>query len=207
MESPFQFGTRRVGDITVVTCAGELVYGGTAEFEAHLDALVVVHPWILLHLGDVTFIDSGGLGLLVRYLTRAHNASGRLRICAVSPSVDRVMTVTRLKPVLQPFDSEQHAIADAHRGVSSGLPVLCVDGSHDVLAYLRELLRKDGYRAMTAANMPDALVLLSAARPRLVLVGTLEPAAGPGADEEFRRRLGEAAVVYLPRDFSHLDAG
>ena len=84
------FTTRQVGDVSVVTCAGRLVGEDTAGFEAHLDALIAVNPQILLHLGEVSFIDSAGLGMLVRYLTRTLNAPGALRICAVSPTIDRV---------------------------------------------------------------------------------------------------------------------
>jgi anti-anti-sigma factor len=207
--APLAFDTRHVGEVTVVTCTGAIVYGGTDAFETHLDALIAVHPSILLHLGDVTFIDSAGLGLLVRYLTRAQNASGRLRICAVSSPVDRALTVTRLKPVLQPFEDEHHAIADAHRGSRDELgaaPILCVHESQDVLAYLRQLLRQEGYRTVTAANVPDALILLSATGPRVVVVGHLAAAHGTRAADEFRRRIANTAVVELPGDFSHLDA-
>ena len=45
---------------------------------------------VLLHLGGVEFIDSGGLGLLARNLTRAQNAGGALKLCALSSKVERV---------------------------------------------------------------------------------------------------------------------
>ena len=143
------FSTRQVGDVSVVMCAGRMVGEDTAAFEAHLDSLIAVNPQILLHLGEVSFIDSAGLGMLVRYLTRTLNASGALRICAVSPAIDRVLAVSRLKAVLQPFDTEDTAIAAAHgarRENFSAPDVLCVDESEDVLAYVRELLRGDGHR-------------------------------------------------------------
>ena len=206
------FESRRVGEVTVVTCAGELVLGeATASFEDHLDELIALHPRILLHLGDVSFIDSAGLGMLVRYLTRAQNASGALRICAVSPAVDRVLSVSRLKPVLQPFESEEHAIVDAHRAgqdTFSAPDVLCVDQSEDVLAYLRELLRSDGHRAMTASNLPDAVILLSATRPRVVVLGAaLRAISGTRSAEEFRRLSAGCALVDLPPGFARQEAG
>ena len=110
------FLTRHVGEVTVVTCSGRIVEGEErTALERHLDGLMLVNPTILLHLGEVSFVDSAGLGMLVRYMTRAQNASGALRICAVSPAIDRVLAVSRLKPVLQPFDSEGAAILDAHK--------------------------------------------------------------------------------------------
>ena len=201
-----------IGDVAVVTCAGELVLGeSTASFEAALDKLIAVHPRILLHLGDVSFIDSAGLGMLVRYLTRAQNASGALRICAVSPTVDRVLTISRLKPVLQPFESEGRAIVEAHqagRDAFAAPDVLCVDESEDVLAYLRELLRHDGHRATTVSNLPDAAILLSAMRPRVVVMGaSLSAVTGTRSAEEFRRLSAGCARVDLPPGFARQEAG
>jgi len=211
-ESALTFESRLVGDVTVVTCAGRMVSGeDTAGFETYLDEAIAVNPRILLHLGGVTFIDSAGLGMLVRYLTRAQNASGVLRLCAVSPTVDRVLTVSRLKPVLQPFDAEGNAIADIHRarGETFATPdVLCVDDSQDVLAYLRELLRRDGRRATTASNLPDAVILLSAIRPRVVVIGAaLGAATGTRSADEFRRLSARCARVDLPAGFARQEAG
>jgi anti-anti-sigma factor len=209
---PLVFDSRRVGDVVVLTCDGRLVAGEeTAAFEKCLDDLIVVNPRILLHLGKVSFVDSAGLGMLVRYLTRAQNASGALRICEVSPAVDRVLTVSRLKPVLQPFDSEGRAIVDAHmagRETFAAPDVLCVDESEDVLAYVRELLRRDGHRAMTASNLPDAVILLSAMRPRVVLIGaSLGAVSGTRSADEFRRLSAACARVDLPPGFARQEAG
>ena len=205
------FHSRYVGEVTVVTCAGRIVEGEeSAAFQAHLDALIPINPQILLHLGQVTFVDSAGLGMLVRYLTRAQNASGTLRICAVSPALDQVLAVTRLKPVLQPFDTEGDAIADAHRrrrDVFGAPDILCVDQSDDVLAYVRELLRGDGHRVMTASNLPDAVILLAATRPAVVLAGTMpQAAAGTRAADEFKRLTAGCRVVELPPGFAGREA-
>ena len=67
---------------------------------------------VLLHLGGVDFIDSGGLGMLARYLTRAQNAGGALKLCALSPKVDDVLRITRLKPVFQVYETDAESIAD-----------------------------------------------------------------------------------------------
>ena len=86
---------------TIATGKSPLAHG--------ISHFVAVNPQILLHLGQVSFIDSAGLGMLVRYLTRTLNASGALRICAVSPAIDRVLAVSRLKAVLQPFEQCEQA--------------------------------------------------------------------------------------------------
>lgn len=207
--------SRRVGDVTVVTCQGRLVAGSeSAALLQTLDALIPAHPHIVLHLGGIDFIDSGGLGLLVRCLTRAQNAFGDMKVCAVSPKVDEVLRVTRLKSIFQAYDSEAEAIADAHRGGRGSdfsflsASVLCVDHSPDLLAYLREILKGAGYHVVTAGNLPDALVLLRATRAKVVVIGAqLRAARSTRTAEEFHGLANASAVVELPAAFSSQDAG
>lgn len=206
---------RRVGNVTVVTCRGRLIAGEeSAALQQHLDGLIPLNPHIVLHLGGVDFIDSGGLGLLVRCLTRAQHAHGDLTVCAVSPKINEVLKITRLHSIFQAYDTEADAIADAHRSgrgrdVSSLSPsVLCVDQSHDILAYLRELLTEAGYRVITAGNLSDALILLKATHAKVVVIGAeLRAARGTRTAEEFHTRANASAVVELPAGFSGQDAG
>ena len=168
---------------------------------------------MLLHLGGVEFIDSGGLGLIARYLTRTQEGQGTLNVCAVSAKIDDVLRITRLKSVFQPYETEADSIADLHSGghrreASLENPdVLCVDESPDVLAYLRELLSKAGYRTLTASNMSDALILLKVTHPKIVVIGAELRAADSGAAGEFHRLVNARAVVELPPGFSEQDAG
>jgi anti-sigma B factor antagonist len=207
--------SRRVGVVTVVNCSGRLVGGEeTVAFQRYVDSLMPMNPRIVLHLADVEFIDSAGLGLLVRYFTRAQNAHGALTICALSSKIVDVLKITRLDAVFQPYETEAEAIADAHRPGRRQDPsfvnpdILCVDKSPDVLSYLRELLKGAGYGALTAANLPDALILLIATRPRVVVMGPeLRATSGIGTAEEFHRLANARAVVELPTDFAGLDAG
>ena len=205
--------SRCVGNVTVVTCSGRIVAGEESRsLQVYLDRLLPQNPHVLLHLGGVDFIDSGGLGLLARYLTRPQDR-GTLRVCAVSPRIDDVLRVTRLKSVFQPYHSEADSIADMHRrapGLETAFDqpdVLCVDPSPDVLAYLREVLKEAGYRALTAANMPDALILLKATHPRIVIIDAGLRAADTRAADEFNRIARAGAIVELPAGFSGQDAG
>ena len=200
--------------MTVITCSGRIVAGEESKsLQVCLDRLLPETPHVLLHLGAVDFIDSGGLGLIARYLTRPQDRRGSLKVCAVSPKIDDVLRITRLKSVFQPYATEADSIADLHRG-SQGIDaafdnpdVLCVDESPDVLTYLRELLKEAGYRTLTAANLPDALILLKATRPRIVVIGAEFRTAGTQASEEFKKIASAGKVVELPVGFSAQDAG
>ena len=206
---------RQVGNVTVVTCRGRLAaVPESAALQQHLDALFPISPHIVLHLGEIDFIDSGGLGLLVRLLTRAKHAHGHLSVCAISAKIENVLKTTRLRPIFQAFETEADAIAAAdqiaRRSDLSFLNanVLCVDQSQDVLAYLRELLTEAGYHVLTAANLPDALTLLQATQPKVIVIGTkLREARGTRAAGEFNTLADAYAVVELAEGFSSHDAG
>ena len=115
--------------------------------------------------------------------------------------------------MFQPYETEADSIADLHRnsqGIDAAFDdpdVLCVDESPDVLTYLRELLKNAGYRTLTAANIPDALILLKATRPKIVVIGAELRAAGTQAYEEFKNMASAGTVVELPAGFSGQDAG
>jgi len=205
--------SRRVGEVTVVTCSGRIVAGDeSASLQAMLDDMLPFNPHILLHLAGVDFIDSAGLGLLARYLTRVQNARGTLKICAVSPKIDDVLRITRLKAVFQPYETEADPITEVHqRAGDVDLPgradILCVDESDDVLAYLRGLLKEAGYRAITASNLPDGLILLKATGPKVVVISTdLRAMRTTRAAAEFNKSADAGAVVELPSGFSAHDA-
>jgi anti-sigma B factor antagonist len=204
---------RQVGYVTVVTCRGRLVSGAEADaLLRRIDDLLPVNSRILLHLGEVEYIDSGGLGLLVRCLTRVQNAAGQLSLCALSPKVSDVLRVTRLDSVLKPYYAEADAIASAHSDAQESAPagalVLCADTSPDVLAYLRGLLKSAGHRVVTAENLHDGLILLKTMRPAVVVLGAaLHAMRGTSSAEEFHRRVPVNGLVALPEAFSSHDAG
>jgi len=206
--------SRRVGDITVLTCVGRLIEGeGCAVLQQQLQELLPLRPWILLHLGDVDFIDSSGLGLLVRYLARARHARGNVKVCAPSQRLREALKVTHLDRVIDCYESEADAITAFYDRTKTGAvettqaDILCVANSPDVLAYVRELLTQAGYGVLAAGNLPDALVLLSATRPNLVIIDAqLWAMRGTRTADTFHKLADSVRLVELPADFSAQDA-
>ena len=213
---PLSLQSRRVADITVVKCSGRLVEGNeAAALQQHLEDLLPYDPYIILDLGDVDFIDSSGLGLLVRFLARTRTANGSLKLCAVPDKIGEVLRVTKLGTIFESHESEAEAISAFYRPAKSNTAsfrfntdILCVEKSADALAYIRELLSQAGYGVMTAGNLPDALILLQATRPKVVVVGAeLRSAIGTRTAEAFNRLADRLSLVELPADFSSHDAG
>jgi hypothetical protein len=137
-----------------------------------------------------------------------------LKLCAVSRKIDTVLRATRLAGVFDLAPDVEAALAAFSRpaGVAASSvrspEILCVDRSADVLAYLKELLRQAGYEAITSTNIPDALTLLRATQPKVVVVGaTLRSHAATRASVAFTALSSARGVIDLPENFSIDDAG
>ena len=205
---------RVLGDVTILRCEGRLVAGSEANsLRERMSVALLEHSDIVLHMGDVTFIDSSGLGMLVRLFTTARRMGHDLKLCHVPDNILRVLKMTNLTQVFDVHESEESAVGAAYRRrtsgeqASSGGPtVLCVDQSNDVLACVREILRSAGYNPVTNNNLHDSLILVRAMRPALLVLG---PSLGGSASAQraFRDACSSFSVIELGEQFSTQDAG
>jgi anti-sigma B factor antagonist len=209
---PLSLTTRGVGKVTIVRCSGRIVTGETEVLHLHINDLLRDRTDIVLHLGDIAFVDSSGLGMLVRLLTSTRSARGDLKLCQVPEAVRKVLKMTNLITLFDTHESEEDAVlafyrrsATPARTAPSGLTVLCIDQSANVLAYLRELLGRAGYQVLTNNNLRDSMILLRATRPGLAILGPNLKGA-PGAEQAFRGACA-APVLELGEEFSSLEAG
>lgn len=208
--------TRKIGDVVLVTCSGRIIAGPQSEsLRDQVKKLLPEDRDIVLHLGEVTFIDSSGLGLLVRLLASARAAGGDIKLCNVPREIHHTLKITNLITLFNTHETQVEAIEAFYQHTTfsssvtrSGVAILCVDRSTDVLAYLRELLLRAGYNPLTNSNIHDSLILLTAARPKLVILGPNPPSEHPGQIwERFRKAAMCLPVVELERDFSSREAG
>jgi anti-anti-sigma factor len=205
--------TRKVGHVTIVRCNGRIVSGSESEsLRAHVAWLLHDRRAIVLHLGEVAFVDSSGLGTMVRTLTSTRQVHGDLKLCNVPDHVRKVLEMSHLTKLFDSHDSEENAVAAFYRPgartdtpVPTGRSVLCLDNDADVLAYLRELLRA-GCDVHTTSRVSDALLLMRVTHFDLLLVG---PAltASPTKLQAFQAACAKYPVIELGAGFSTDDAG
>jgi len=211
---PLSLDTREVGRVTIVRCNGRIVAGGESEsLRAHIDRLLLDRRSIILHMGEVGFIDSSGLGTMVRSLTSSRRAHGDLKLCNVTEQVRKVLEMSRLTQVFDTHESEEKAVAAFYRPgapaetpVPTGRSILCVDYNRDVLAYLRELVRRAGYDVQSTSHPGDALILMRVTRFDLLLVGP-DLTTSPATWQTFQVACTRLPVIELGSDFSTRDAG
>ncbi len=193
----------------MLRCEGRIVCGtDTRELEERVGRLVRSVRSVVLELSGVTFIDSGGLGLLVRLSAVARAAGGDLKLAAPSPQLVRLLEITCLTKVFRLFKSPEEALAASPaRGQAAAQGtkrVLCVDPSCDVLAFVRTVLQGEGYTILTTDNVSDARILLRASPPDLVLLGpNLDPVR---ATATLRAQSPQLRVVPLDAEFHHIEA-
>jgi anti-anti-sigma factor len=95
---------------TVITVSGELDVASSHELEREL-ARLSAEQVVVVELGQLTFIDSTGLGVLVRAHQRALEAGHRLALVRGSGQVNRLISLTGLDDQLLVGDSAEELLA------------------------------------------------------------------------------------------------
>ena len=103
--------TKEVDGVTVVHCNGRIVFGEEAgSLREQVKNLMTTQKNIVLNLGGVSYIDSGGLGTLVGLYTSARAAGGDIRLANLTQRVGDQLQITKLVTVFEVFDSEEKAV-------------------------------------------------------------------------------------------------
>ncbi|HKU28835.1 MAG TPA: anti-sigma factor antagonist [Candidatus Sulfotelmatobacter sp.] len=206
--------TRDVGRVTVIRCKGRLVAGsGSETLRTHIAWVLRDRRNIVLDLGELAFVDSSGLGAMVRTLSSTRQAHGDLKLCQIPEHVQKVLELSHLSKLFDAHDSEDNAIAAFYRAplanakpACSGRCVLCIHPNADVLNYLREILLRAGYEVHTSSNLRDALILMRVSRFDLLILGA-ELTSSPATQKAFRDASAILPVIELESDFSTVEAG
>jgi anti-anti-sigma factor len=106
-------GERTVGNVVVLDVRGHMTlsdseasllrYASRLGDEGHLH--------VVLNLQHVAYIDSVGIGEIVRTFLHLGQLGGSMAVCSVSPRTREVLLATRLDTVIRMFDTEEQAVA------------------------------------------------------------------------------------------------
>ena len=107
-----KLNTRQVGDVSVVDVAGRITLGeGSSALRDTLRGMVGKdQKKILLNLGEVSYIDSSGIGELVSGFTTVTNSGGELKLLNLNKRVKDLLQITKLLTVFDVHEDEAAAI-------------------------------------------------------------------------------------------------
>lgn len=206
---------RHCGAVYVIRCSGRIVAGEESNaLEAAMNRGLREFRCLVIDLEGVRQLDSSGIGLLVRYLSHTRSRGGDLRLATASPFVANVIQATRLNTVFKTYTSEDEAVvsflkepgATGTEETQAGPRVLFVDRSPDVCAFVRVLLGKSGYAALSSCRLSDAkLLLMSANFDYLVLGAECSQNESAVALDKLKAQARTAALLQLSSGFNQDD--
>lgn len=103
---------RSVGDVVVLDLKGKITLGeGDELLKDKVNSLVNQgHRKIVLNLAEVPYIDSAGLGEIVRTYTTVSRQSGSLKLLNLTKRITDLLSITKLLTVFETFESENEAV-------------------------------------------------------------------------------------------------
>jgi len=209
--------SRPVGEVLVIQCQGRIVAGKEVfTMHAYVGDSFAKYVDVVLQLDQVEFVDSSGLGAIVRLTQAARAKGGDLKLSGVPARILKTLQMTSLLSQFETYDSIEEAITAAYLGsrysrgkTGDARPrMLCVYESTDVRTFLREVLCNAGYNAMTTATIDDARILLKATKAKLVVIpARMQSVHGKPTRQVLEEIDPSVSLLILDEDFATQDPG
>jgi anti-sigma B factor antagonist len=105
--------TREDGRVTILTVNGDLVIGeAESAFKKTVTRLLEEgHVNLVVDLQGVGFLDSSGLGALVRALTNSQKEGGQTKLLHAGPQIRKLLEMTRLDSVFEIHEDIETAVS------------------------------------------------------------------------------------------------
>lgn len=108
-----QIDERMVGDVLILDVKGRITLGeGDEILKDKVNSLLNQgKKKIVLNLAEVPYIDSAGLGEIVRTYTTVSRQGGSLKLLSLTKRITDLLAITKLLTVFETYDSESEAVA------------------------------------------------------------------------------------------------
>ncbi len=107
-----KFSTKELNNISVIKMEGSMLGGPEAsELNNALHKLIDAKKKnIVVDLGDVSVMNSSGLGMLIGAVTTMRNAGGNLKIATATEKIAQVFKMTKVNNVIELHDTVKSAV-------------------------------------------------------------------------------------------------
>jgi anti-anti-sigma factor len=206
--------SRYCGDVYIIQCDGRIAMGeGVKALERALDSGACEFERIVLNMGRVEYLDSTGIGLLVRYAQNMRKRGGDLRLAEPMPFPIAVLKLANLSSFLPVHATEDAAILSFVKSQpalaadkKSGARVLVVDESPDFCTFMRTVLTQHGFDVKSTTHFRDARILVQVESLDYILVGPDTPLRSADAAAKSLGQLSPKTVtLQLVSDFKALE--
>ncbi len=108
-----KLSTRKSANVVIIDVDGKIVLGdGDVEIKKTVDNLVEKgNKSFLLNLSKVPYLDSAGLGEIIRCFTSLRKSGGSFKLLSPNHRIVDLLTITKLLEVFDIFESESAALA------------------------------------------------------------------------------------------------
>ena len=109
-----QIEQRVVGDVAVIQVLGDITLGkgGDVILKDKIQSLLQQgYRKLLLDMGNVSYVDSAGLGQLVQVYATTSHLGGSLKLLNLTKRLKDLLVLTKLLTVFETYDSEDAALA------------------------------------------------------------------------------------------------
>ena len=108
-----QISERTIGDVVIVDVSGKVTLGdgGDVMLRDKMRSLIQQgQKKVLLNLGDVSYVDSAGLGEIVQSYATVTKNGGKLKLLNVTKRIKDLLSITKLLTVFECHDNEAEAL-------------------------------------------------------------------------------------------------
>ena len=107
-----QIDERAAGDVTILDIKGRMTMGeGDELLKDKVNSLMLQgRRKIVLNLESVPYVDSAGLGEIVRTYTTVSRQGGSLKLVNLTKRITDLLSITKLLTVFETYDSEADAV-------------------------------------------------------------------------------------------------
>lgn len=111
-EVHMKYEIKDVGDVTVIILSGKITIGEGDEALRNIISEVLEQGKrkILFNLEKVKYMDSAGIGELIRCYTTVTNKGGKLKLLNLTTKIKDLLTITKLISIFEDFTDEDEAV-------------------------------------------------------------------------------------------------
>jgi anti-sigma B factor antagonist len=123
---------RELSGVAILDTSGRITLGDGSVVlrETVREQIASGKQAIIINLGDVTYMDSSGLGELISAFTTAKNHGATLKLLNLTKGIRNLMEITKLYTVFDIYDDEDAAVA-SFRQQKACVPLAAVGHEKD----------------------------------------------------------------------------